>query len=262
MNHLLIFFSTTLTTALSLSRARPSINPAIVGGTEVSIEDYPYQIALLTYGVATCGGTIISPNHIVTAAHCVSNAPVTELAIRAGSSFFASGGKVLNVSAVAVHPQYYAPSVDNDIAVLTLNESLELGSGIAAAGLPGSTGENDIGSGALSAGQEVVISGWGSVSEGGAFSPTLRAVTVSVVDIEECRASFQDFGIITDSMFCAGIPGGGKDACQGDSGGPVVANRVLVGVVSWGNGCAKVGYPGVYASTAYLRGFIELVTGF
>ncbi|KAL4882060.1 trypsin-like serine protease [Aspergillus karnatakaensis] len=258
MSYLLALL-TSLTAALSPSPSTSPVRPSIVGGAEVSITDYPYQIALLTYGVATCGGSIVSPNHIVTAAHCVSNVPESELTIRAGSSLSASGGKVLDVSAAAIHPEYYAPRTDNDMAVLTLNESIPFGSEIAAIALPGLTGET--GSGALSAGTEVVISGWGSLSEGGASSPTLQAVTVNVVGIEECRAIFQDFGVITESMFCAGVPEGGKDACQGDSGGPVVADGVLVGVVSWGNGCAREGFPGVYASTGAARDFIELVTG-
>ncbi|KAL4912732.1 trypsin-like cysteine/serine peptidase domain-containing protein [Aspergillus aurantiobrunneus] len=154
-----------------------------------------------------------------------------------------------------MHPQYNASTVDNDIAILTLAESLIYGPGIESAGLP------ETGTGTLSTGEEVVVSGWGAVKEGGASSPTLRAVTVSVVSMDECKADYRDLGPITDSMFCAGAPEGGKDACQGDSGGPVVANGVLIGVVSWGHGCARKGYPGVYSSTAYLRDFIGQMTG-
>ncbi|KAL4899966.1 hypothetical protein BDW74DRAFT_183282 [Aspergillus multicolor] len=235
---------------------RDTLSPSIVGGTEVSILDYPYQVALLSRGACTCGGSIISPTHIITAAHCVRSA-LTEnrLSIRAGSSFHNAGGVVVNVSSIAIHPQYSVALVDNDIAVLTLAEALEYGPGIEAVALPA------VGSANLAAGYEVVVSGWGSVAEIGAVSRVLRAVTVDVTSITECKAAHGE-KYITAGMFCAGVPGGGKDACYGDSGGPVVADGVLVGIVSWGKGCARAGYPGVYASTAYLRSFITGVVGF
>ncbi|KAL3481549.1 trypsin-like serine protease [Aspergillus californicus] len=237
------------------SLAAANFRPFIVGGSDVSIEDFPYQIALLYGGYRNCGGSIISPNHIVTAAHCVAPARPDELSIRAGSSSSSSGGTVVNVSSIAMHPQYYAPTVDNDIAVLTLAESLTYGPGIAPVGLPLS------GSALLSTGENVVVSGWGSIREAGPSSRILQAVTVSVVSMEECKESYRDYGDITDSMFCAGVPEGGKDACGGDSGGPVVADGVLIGVVSWGHGCARKGFPGVYSSTAFLRDFIAQMTG-
>jgi trypsin len=235
--------------------AAAQLKPAIVGGTEVSIEDYPYQIALILNGKLGCGGSIISPNHVVTAAHCVIDHPASKFSIRAGSSSSKSGGVVVNVSSSAVHPKYNTATFDNDIAILTLADRLTFGPGVGPVGLP------DDGARSLSIGAEVVVSGWGSVQEDRPESPTLQAVTVSVVNMDDCRANYSDVGAITESMFCAGAWDGGKDACHGDSGGPVVANGVLVGVVSWGFGCAMKGYPGVYSSTAYLRGFIAQMTG-
>jgi trypsin len=154
-----------------------------------------------------------------------------------------------------VHPKYDTATFDNDIAIMTLAERLRFGPGIGPVGLP------EDGTRSLSIGGKVVVSGWGSVQEDRLDSPTLQAVTVSVVNVDECRASDSDVGPITESMFCAGAWEGGKDACHGDSGGPVVANGVLLGVVSWGYGCAMKGYPGVYSSTAYLREFIAQMTG-
>ncbi|KGO68710.1 Peptidase S1A, chymotrypsin-type [Penicillium italicum] len=235
--------------------AAASPGPSIVGGSEVSIEDFPYQIALLYGGSLNCGGSIISHNHVVTAAHCVSTASASELGIRAGSSFCDSGGSVVNISSIAIHPKYDTVTFDNDIAILTLAESITYGPRIAPLGIPYN------GSGLPSNGEEVVVSGWGAVHEGGAPSPTLRAANVSMINMKECKARFRNWKPITDSMFCAGVPEGGRDSCDGDSGGPAVANGILIGVVSWGNGCARREYPGVYSNTAYLRGFIGQITG-
>ncbi|RAL06823.1 serine protease [Aspergillus homomorphus CBS 101889] len=241
--------------AIFFAFAAAELKPLIVGGSKVSIEDYPYQIALLYGGYRNCGGSIISRNHVVTAAHCVSSARASELNIRANSSLCDSGGTVVNISSITIHPNYYAPRLDNDIAILTLAESLTYGPGIQPVGLP------EPGSNLISNGREAVVSCWGSISEGGASSPKLRAVNVSVVSMEECRADYRGLGHITDSMFCAGAIDSGKSACNGDSGGPVVADKILIGIVSWGHGCAGRGYPEVHSNMAYLRNLITQTTG-
>jgi trypsin len=83
-------------------------------------------------------------------------------------------------------------------------------------------------------------------------------VTVPAVSREDCNAAYSE-GQITDVMFCAGTEQGGLDSCQGDSGGPIFddATGVQVGVVSWGNGCARPGVPGVYARIGALDDFIS-----
>jgi trypsin len=86
-------------------------------------------------------------------------------------------------------------------------------------------------------------------------------VTVPVVSHEECNKAYEDYGGITDNMICAAAPGGGKDACQGDSGGPLAVSGVLVGIVSWGIGCALPDYPGVYSNVATLMRFVTQQTG-
>jgi len=106
-----------------------------------------------------------------------------------------------------------------------------------------------------------VVSGWGRLSSGGLLPNQLRAVKVGIISREECDNAYAAFGGITENMICAGVPGGGKDACQGDSGGALVCNGQLVGIVSWGIGCAEAEYPGVYSNIANLRSFVTLVTG-
>ena len=86
-------------------------------------------------------------------------------------------------------------------------------------------------------------------------------VTVPIVDRKICAAAYSFLNDITLRMICAGLDKGGKDACQGDSGGPLTANKLLYGIVSWGYGCAKPKYPGVYTNVAELRPWIRNVTG-
>ena len=88
---------------------------------------------------------------------------------------------------------------------------------------------------------------------------TCQYVQVPAVTNTACNKAYG--GGITESMICAGYPEGGKDACQGDSGGPFVCNKdgkaIIAGVVSWGNGCALQGYPGVYSRTTHVLNWIK-----
>ena len=106
-----------------------------------------------------------------------------------------------------------------------------------------------------------VVSGWGTLTPGGSLPSQLQAVEVFITPRAACDRAYADYDGITDNMICAAVPGGGKDACQGDSGGPLVVRGLLVGVVSWGIGCAEADFPGVYSNVAPLRSFITEQTG-
>lgn len=113
-------------------------------------------------------------------------------------------------------------------------------------------------------GQKLVVTGWGAVREGGGIALDLQVVTVHLVKRASCENFYNGGDIqIHKSMICAGVLEGGKDACQGDSGGPLVLQKngsyEQVGVVSWGYGCARPNYPGVYSNVDYLREWIEEV---
>ena len=112
-----------------------------------------------------------------------------------------------------------------------------------------------------SAGSAVIVTGWGALFAGGYSPSQLQQVQVNIVDHEECSRNYRAYGGVTARMICAGVSQGGKDACQGDSGGPLVSNGKLVGVVSWGVGCAYQGYPGVYSDVANLRSWVTALTG-
>jgi len=174
---------------------------------------------------------------------------VSGLRVRAGSLNRASGGVLVGVSSVTVHPSYRSSSQDYDVAIWKLSTSVATSSTIGYATLPAANSDP-------AAGSTTTVAGWGALAENGGSPTTLYKVDVPVVSRASCRASYGT-SAVTDRMFCAGFTNGGKDSCQGDSGGPIVSTtKVLIGLVSWGNGCARPNYPGVYARTAALLPFI------
>ena len=97
------------------------------------------------------------------------------------------------------------------------------------------------------------MSGWGTLTEGGNTPTILQKVEVPIVSDDDCRESY-GYSDVSDSMICAGEEG--RDSCQGDSGGPMVCGGFLCGIVSWGHGCARPDYPGVYTEVSYFVDWI------
>ncbi|MFD9903715.1 serine protease [Streptomyces sp. NPDC059063] len=215
----------------------------IVGGHPVDIKDHPYQVSLQHNGSHICGGTLVKPGTVVTAAHCTDDVRPATLSVRCGSSYHDTGGQVRRVRSAVEHPRWNPETSDNDASVLKLRGTC---AGLWTAQLAKRE---------PAAGRSMIVTGWGALREGGDGPRKLRRVDVPVVDRKTCNRAYD--GDITRRMICAGVPEGGKDACQGDSGGPLVQNGILYGIVSWGYGCARPGYPGVYADVADLRGFID-----
>ncbi|KAJ8976732.1 hypothetical protein NQ317_004283 [Molorchus minor] len=239
----------TFVTAGAPQGAVPTLDGRIVGGRNASISDYPYQVSLQFYGYHFCGGSIISSTWVLTAAHCTESIDMNSFTVRAGSSSVVSGGQVLNVLRILIHPQYDRLNIDYDISLVELASPID-NSDAHAISLP-SPGSGPI------AGATCTISGWGNIEEGGGAPTTLQVVEVPVVSQDDCRLAYGGSSV-TDRMFCAGVLGvGGKDSCQGDSGGPAVVGGNLVGIVSWGYGCARPDYPGIYTNVANLRSWIK-----
>ncbi|XP_053619148.1 trypsin-2-like [Plodia interpunctella] len=220
----------------------------IVGGYEVDINLYPYHVA---YGT-NCGGAIIDRKWVITAGHCGKKPYV-----KVGSKYLNQGRKIM-VKSHHVHPMWGAANkehpFDYDFQLLELEENLKLDNNVQ----PVKIGHIED----MTIGKVVTVTGWGNTEENGPYSNVLRAVRVPIISKENCqRVPFPYFrGELTSRMFCAGFNEGKKDACQGDSGGPAVAFDRILGMVSFGYGCATPGSYGVYAKIAKVRPWIEEVT--
>jgi len=221
----------------------------IVGGSPTEENEYPWQVGLLSSEWSSqpfCGGTLISDKDVLTAAHCTSGSTSAAYVLLGEHDLTLNDGeKKYRVCSVKNHPNYDSYTVNYDYAVLTLCESVEFTEDISPACLPTSSSTNYDSSVA-------VVSGWGTLSTGGSTPDVLHEVTVNTMSNSQCMDSSTDYnsGDITDNMLCASASG--KDACQGDSGGPLVTMEstgfyTVIGVVSWGFGCADARAPGVYA---------------
>ncbi|KAJ8117663.1 hypothetical protein OPT61_g1194 [Boeremia exigua] len=230
--------------------AAPTPQEDIVGGTAAAAGEFPYIVSLQRSGSHFCGGSLVDSRTVVTAAHCTVGQTASSLTVRAGSLNRNSGGTLVRVSSVKVHPNYASGSAyNNDIAVWKLATAIPTSSTISYVSLPASGSDP-------AAGSTVTVAGWGTTSSGGSSPTALRRVDVPIVSRATCRNNYSA-SEVTDNMVCAGLTAGGKDSCQGDSGGPLVnASRQLVGIVSWGQGCAAPNYPGVYARVGTLVSFV------
>jgi secreted trypsin-like serine protease len=231
----------------------------IVGGEPVEIADFRWQVALVR-GVSAepnrsqfCGGTLVQSTVVVTAAHCIDNSIVQSDPARvnaiAGATRYSIGGERLSVKSIFVHPKWDRKTNDYDVAVLLLASASQLGRPIKLASV------------APQPGIDTWVSGWGTTSSQGSGSATLRAAKVPIVATSVCNAAQSYDNSITPRMICGGKEEGGVDSCQGDSGGPMVVgtlnNEQLVGIVSWGEGCAQRLKYGVYTNVAEVSGWIS-----
>ncbi|VVC96374.1 trypsin-1-like [Leptidea sinapis] len=220
----------------------------IVGGTEVDISLYPYHVA---YGT-NCGGAIIDKKWVLTAGHC-GKKPY----IRVGSKYLNQGKKV-PVMRNFIHPMWSHKSkehpFDFDFQLLELGEPLKFDDHVQPIKIAHIED--------MIVGKVITVTGWGNTEENGPYSNVLRAVRVPIISKDNCQhVPFPYFrGSLTARMFCAGFSEGKKDACQGDSGGPAVNNDRLLGMVSFGYGCATPGSFGVYSKVAKVRPWIQEVT--
>ncbi|XP_073821498.1 trypsin-1-like [Musca autumnalis] len=220
----------------------------------LNISDAPHQISLQTSS-HICGGSIISKQWILTAAHCTYGQTADRLRVRLGTSVYLWGGELINVAEIVQHKQFNISNVDYDFSLLKLAREIEFDERKQPAKLPESTDE-------VKDGDKCYVTGWGRTQSAMESRVWLRQVEVPIFNHQECSEKYKRFGGVTERMICAGYIEGGKDACQGDSGGPLVnGDGVLVGVVSWGYGCARPEYPGIYSRVAYVRDWIRENSG-
>ncbi|KAJ9062438.1 Transmembrane protease serine 3 [Entomophthora muscae] len=225
----------------------------IVGGNEVTPPfKYPWMVSLKRTGRHWCGGALYTPNTVISAAHCVADKmelwTVEVHRHNLKASMEQENGISYRVIDRIVHSSYKKTSNAYDIAIWKTDAPPRF---VAFFRL-------DDGKWSSSSEQPLVVIGWGTTSSGGAASPQLREVVLPLIDDDVCKRAYP--GVDARSQFCAGFLAGGRDSCQGDSGGPIVTSdgqyAVLVGVVSWGKGCAQKNYPGVYTRISSVIGFI------
>ncbi|MGH2961842.1 MAG: serine protease [Solirubrobacterales bacterium] len=237
--------------------------PKIVGGSTTTIAQHPWQAGLLRGETAVggeddldrlvCGGSLITPRVVLTAAHCLFDTdpdddgtrpePYEIDVILGRTQVTNTAVPERDVHKVDVHPGYDPETSENDVGYLVLTAP----SAQTPIRLAGSD-DRDL----WRPGAETVTSGWGAIAEDGPLSNTLKQATVPMLGTSICDDPAVNGGIyVTAVMVCAGFLNGGTDSCQGDSGGPLTTPaggpRRLVGVTSFGLGCARPFKPGIYA---------------
>ncbi|EEZ99321.2 serine protease P45 [Tribolium castaneum] len=232
---------------------KTEVLPKIVGGYVATDQSqFSFMVSIKLYGHHICGGSIIDPFHVITAAHCCLNNnnnkpyPTQIMSIAAGSLLLNKAPIVKPVNAVIIHPKYDPNLLFNDIALIRIRGMFDWWStSLTAIPIARYVPLNGI----------CFSCGWGTtkfnISE---TSNQLLYVHIPIYKREYCQRIYSQLPI-TDKMICAGDKG--KDSCQGDSGGPLVCSGVLAGIVSWGSGCGD--YPGVYTAVAKYRTWINFI---
>ncbi|CAO1366364.1 unnamed protein product [Diamesa serratosioi] len=250
---LLLTVSSVLTSESNNSPLRD--DGKIVGGFPIDISEIPYQISLRLSGSHICGGSIIAARVILTAAHCTISFQTNKLTVKAGSNSSSSAGaNIFAVIKKEEHPKFEPTTMDYDFSVLTLSSRIKFSHTMQPIPLPKTMYKR------YADDEIVLVSGWGALEETEQSTPEyLSAANVPIINVPKCQ-KFYPGSKITERMICAGYV---EDACQGDSGGPlmyynsVTEREELVGIVSWGIGCAAKNYPGVYAKVASLHPWVK-----
>jgi trypsin len=214
----------------------------IIGGDAAKSGEYP------SFAFNQCGGTLIRSDIVLTAAHCISLFNTTKLVYIGGT--LPTGGEAIAITKIIPHPRHSWETNENDIMIVKLAcksrariQKLNFNSRLPAVG------------------SKSQVIGFGSLVEGGQYSPILRKVNVSIVSGSDCAYLYA--GWVVDSvMICAGDTiYGNKDACGGDSGGPLLSTdgQYQYGIVSFGYGCGLANYPGIYTRISPYRRWIESI---
>ncbi len=249
--------------------------PEIIGGTPVESDAFPWVAALVSsryrdahHGLI-CGGTLIAPDWVLTAAHCVHRNGVTVRPedvdiVLDRLNLQSEAGQRITVRAIEPHPAFNPHTGEFDIALVQLAARTDLQPLLLSFRDPAAL---------VRQGADSLLVGWGttswSIGQMGTFPVRLQQAVVPLVDPHHCQQAYRQRAnrevFITHNMLCAGTVDQRYDACIGDSGGPllfrdeITQHWIQLGIVSWGIGCAVPGFYGVYTNIFPFRVWVQTV---
>ncbi|KAH9502045.1 Suppressor of tumorigenicity 14 protein [Dermatophagoides farinae] len=249
---------------------RRQISPKgrIVGGTQSAYGEWPWMVSLRQWKknafLHKCGAALLNEYWVITAAHCVENVSPTDLLLRLGEYDISTDTEPHShierrIQIIAPHPKFDPRTFEYDLALLRFYEPIRFQKNIIPICLP-EHNETYVG-------RWATVTGWGRLHEDGPLPNVIQHVDVPIITNKDCESMYRRAGYIEDipNIFvCAGLAKGTKDSCEGDSGGPLVIEDQgrwsLVGVISWGIGCALPNQPGVYTRiTAFSRWINQII---
>lgn len=244
------------------------INSRIVGGEPAVSHSWAWAVSLRIPGNKHfCGGTILSPHYVLTAAHCVEDPYMSRIDLTTAvgtDSLYDNVGQRIVVSKIYIHPNWNTNTKENDIAILKLKKAISFKDrNIAKLCLPST--KDFVATDFPFTDSKLVGIGWGTTSSGGTASSVLRQVTLGAVSntAPKCSNSIKNVRV----QFCAAVNGGGKDTCQGDSGGPLMyysetyKQWMIAGITSFGRGCGLSDYAGIYTRASMYVDWIKSIVG-
>jgi len=234
--------------------SQKSNNYRIINGLPAKTESHAWQVSIQDLGSHFCGGSIIAPQWILTARHCVidyldkNSFPRMNLVLGTHNLFDLGSAIIETPIQIVVHDNENA-----DIALIKISNPV-----LTIPYLPLISSKDE--STHIKPGLNSIVSGWGLTNENGIRTPNyLQTIQIPIIPVELCKISYGDE--LHDFEFCAGLIDGSKDACQGDSGGPIVvktnSSYAQIGIISWGDGCGKPYMFGVYTKVANFYEWIK-----
>lgn len=215
-----------------------------------------------------CGAALLNEYWAISAAHCVHNVSPNDIMLRLGEYDLKSEREQLphverRIQIVATHPRFDASTFEYDLALLRFYEAIPFKDNVLPVCVP-DTNDSYVG-------RNAVVTGWGRLYEDGPLPSVMQKVSVPIITNKECESMYRKAGFIEDIpniFICAGLAKGGKDSCEGDSGGPLVLKDPntgqwsLIGIISWGIGCALPNQPGVYTRITHFAEWIRQIIVF